>query len=120
MGLKPAIMKSKVLEDKAKNIFGDMIDCAYVTTYFRNSRDLCKDVKFDDEILSDLVCSEEMVGEGDDNCICYDSLEIWIKFTNGKTVCFHNSEWGSIGVIDDEVVVEVEPIAAWARKTTGQ
>ena len=98
-----ATMRSDGALAKARNIFGDIVDGVYVTTGVYSDGD-------DDDCLYRLICAEEKVSDSSDDEICYDALEIWIKFTNGKTVCFHNSEWGSIGGTEDAVVVEVEPI----------
>ena len=92
MNEKTAVRKDKKLTELAKEIFGDIVNMAYITTYDFNGDK--------DEITSRL--DDEKFSDSSGGNINYDAKTIWIKFTNGKIVEFHNSEWASISAVVDE------------------
>jgi hypothetical protein len=70
---------------KAKEIFGDIVDCVWVTTWNHGNSSA-------DEITKRLTdasisCNDELR---------YDAENIWIRFTNGRVIALLNSEWASI------------------------
>ena len=81
-------MKSKSLLKQAKSIFGELVVEAYVSHYeydLKRLQNISKELgKFNTE----------------SGYLRYDGETIVLKFTNGKLVQFHNSEWASISSID--------------------
>lgn len=94
---KKAIRYSKELTEVLINIFGDIVEKAYITTWDINSKQ------------NDVVMRLEntSIGVDDLNTLAYDEQTLWIKFTNGKVVEFSNSEWASIGNANIENSYEI-------------
>lgn len=88
--------KDKNLTMAVKNIFGDIVDSAYVTTWnIRSSR-----LEISERIKNEFYESaEDEIDIGGKNII--------ISFKNGKSVYFTNSEWGSMSAIDLSKVEEI-------------
>lgn len=88
---KTAIRKNENLTKTAKVIFGDIVNSAYFTTWDINSKKSEVEHRINDNKF--IYVMEEIAMRGD---------EIWIEFTNGKTVSFSVSEWGGIESADTE------------------
>ena len=83
------IEESKRLKRKAKHIFGDIVDSAYFGAVTDSSmEDYFNNVLY--EISDQKNISKDL------NVIDIGSIDIVIKFTNGKVVKFNSSEWGDI------------------------
>ena len=88
---KIAIRKDDILKQMAINIFGDIIEEAYITCFpYVNKQDIDNTLK-----LNTFKHIEEGIDIGAQNII--------LKFTTGKSVCFTNSEWGTIESINMEI-----------------
>lgn len=92
MNEKTAIRKDKKLTELAKEIFGDIVVTAYVTTYVYD----CSN----DDVMDRL--DSEGFNNAIDEYIDYGAQKILIKFTNGNIVEFENSEWATIDIANDE------------------
>lgn len=87
---KMAIRYDPILTKMAVNIFGDIVEKAYITTW---------DISSDrNDVISRL--NNNSFFESKDPVIDYSGEVIWIRFTNGKIVEFQNSEWAYISPID--------------------
>ena len=87
---KIVIKKDSNLKQMAINIFGDIIEEAYITCFpYVNKQDIDNTLK-----LNTFNHIEEGIDIGAQNII--------LKFTNGKYVYFTNSEWGAIESINME------------------
>lgn len=94
--MKKLLKENKYLTKKAKSLFGDGVVAAF------NSIDWFEE--YDDRklILGDLefISNENYDTNGielDGSCRC-----LFIKFSNGKLLCFTVSEWGRISNIKDD------------------
>lgn len=76
------------LSTVAKNVYGDIVDTAYIgTLYYKDS----------DPTPTDYDTIDSYAGTETDQ-ISNDKLMIVIQFTNGRKVLITNSEWGSIRI----------------------
>lgn len=89
MDEKTVIRYDAQLTSAAKNIFGDIVERAYVTTYDYSSDK--------DEIA--LRLNRAVFVKSEDGEINYSAETIWIRFTNDKLVEFSNSEWAYITLV---------------------
>ena len=69
------------LTNIAKNIFGDIVESVSIEYY-------------DEDALEHQI--SKIIEQSTEQTLQYDSQTIMIKFINGKSVIFTNSEWGSI------------------------
>lgn len=97
MSIKTAIRYDTELTEVAKDIFGDIVDKAYITTWAEYSDK--------DEVISRLDSNRFIKNE--DGSISYDAETIWIKFTNGRLIEFQNSEWAYIRLVNMNEAYEV-------------
>ena len=81
----------------AKEIFGDVVDVAYVTTWSFDNKDPEIQKRLRLEGVG-LVNSDGAINNG--------AMTIWIRFTNGKVVELLNSEWGTISPANLEHATE--------------
>lgn len=94
-----AYRKSKALTEAAKQIFGDIVECAYVEVPFvPENSPLAKKYKdvheqYRERMFKSLANPDFQVI---DNALHWDCLTFSIHFTNGNTVSFTNSEWSSM------------------------
>jgi len=84
--------------DKAKEVFGDIVESAWTAVELRDSRTSRMSV---DELLDD---DQPSINDG--SIQISTCGQIWILFTNGKMVEFSISEWGFISAakIDDSYI----------------
>jgi len=82
-----AIRYNKELTATAKAIFGDIVAKAFTTTWNTTStkEDVQQRLSSEDR---DFIREEIEIDIG--------ATEVWIEFTNGKTVAMQSSEWGTI------------------------
>lgn len=83
--MKYVIKPDATLTEAAKNVFGDIVDCAYMAALFFAKGRPAK---------SEFEKIKQYRGEVD--YIRNDHIGIVIEFSNGKSVLLTNSEWGSI------------------------
>ncbi len=91
------IKKDKKLAQKARQIFGDIVKTAYISTNSfpdfdnKSNGDLEKELKQNSKIL--LYTEDNKTGT---KSIHSDAQTIFIEFIGGRLVGFYNSEWGNI------------------------
>lgn len=76
---------------RARRIFGDIVEKAYITGYHLSSPGRTQ------KHLAKVAFANNKAAPND---ICYDAETIWLRFSNGRTVSFQNSEWAIIEIAD--------------------
>jgi len=81
---------NKKLTEEAKQVFGDIVEKVYTTTWASSKK----------TALEALDKLQQRLEYGGGHEFGGTDVEFWIKFTNGKVVSVSCSEWGYIGPAD--------------------
>jgi hypothetical protein len=83
-----AIQYNEKLTATARELFGPIVDKAYLTTYaFDYPKEEILE-RLEVEAAQQVKCTDSIPLDG--------GVEVWIKFTTGNVVAFQASEWGSV------------------------
>ena len=95
------LRENKLLSDRAKYIFGDIVDKCYIsTTQFEHLSDSVIEA-----YLDEVECHIHVKNNNDSNDIDYDEETIYILFVSGRLVRFSNSEWADIALESNEYLL---------------
>ena len=97
-GLTSVIRRDAKLLACAQAVFGDIVNDAWISTYYGQGRELA-DAAVRIEHDAAILHKDRML-EPEKGLLGYDSCEIILQFCNGQQVKFTNSEWAHMARVD--------------------